>query len=117
MFFKKKKAEKTPQEIVDQLARQEEEIISLRSEIEKIKKEEDFFLQKTGLVRYNPFSDIGGEQSFSLAIVDKKGNGFVVTSLYARDGNRVYAKPINNGSSEYTLSKEEERAIKLCQKN
>jgi len=54
---------------------------------------------------------LGGDQSFSIALLDKQNSGVVITSLYTRDGNRVYAKPIENGTSEYTLSKEEKEAL------
>ncbi len=116
MFFNKRKKEKTPAELQKQVDSLQEKSIFLEEEIERIKKESDFVIQKTSIIRYNPFSNIGGNQSFSAAFLDKKGNGIVITSLYAREGNRVYAKPIKNNKSEYTLSKEEEKVIKLCQK-
>ena len=64
-----------------------------------------------GVVRYNPFSDTGSDQSFSIALLDSDNNGMVITSLYSRDGNRVYAKPVKNNVSEYSLSNEEKEAI------
>jgi hypothetical protein len=64
-----------------------------------------------GLIRYDAFDDIGGAQSFALAIYDDKGDGAVLTSLVGRADCRVYAKPISNGRSERTLSQEEQRAI------
>ncbi len=114
MFFKKKKKEKTPQELINQIQELEKKVEFFSLELEKIKQEN--WVQKIGVTRYNPFSDIGGDQSFSIAVLDKNNDGFVITSLYAREGNRVYAKPIKNSISEYTLSQEEEKAIKLCQK-
>jgi len=68
-------------------------------------------LQKMGVVRFNPFREAGGDQSFSIVLLDAQNNGFVITSLYGRDANRVYAKPITNGTSSYSLSKEEKGAI------
>lgn len=67
--------------------------------------------QRLELLRYNPYGDTGGDQSFSIAILDGRGSGFVVTSLHTRTGTRVYAKPINEGKSELRLSKEEEKVI------
>ncbi len=116
MFFNKKNKEKTPQEIIDQVEKLEKKINSLNLEIEKLKKEKESYIQKVSIIRYNPFSDIGGDQSFSIALLDEMGNGTILTSIYAREGNRVYAKPINNNSSQYKLSAEEEEVIKLCQK-
>lgn len=70
-------------------------------------------LQKLGIVRFNPFSDTGGSQSFTLALLDGKDNGIVMTSLYARSGNRWYIKYIQAGKcQEMELSKEEQLAIK-----
>lgn len=68
--------------------------------------------QRVGLVRFNPFEDTGGNQSFALALLDAEGNGWVLSSLHARSGTRVYAKAIHEGRSEGALSEEEAAAIK-----
>jgi len=68
-------------------------------------------LQKTGLVRFNPFGDMGGNQSFVIALLDQKNDGFVVSSLFVKDGNRVYAKAVKKGKSDHSLSNEEKEAI------
>jgi hypothetical protein len=67
---------------------------------------------RAGLVRFNPFEDTGGNQSFALALLDGRGDGFVVSSLHARAGTRVYAKAISNGRSEAALSDEESEALR-----
>jgi uncharacterized protein DUF4446 len=67
---------------------------------------------RLGLVRYNPFEDTGGNQSFAVALLDGRGDGFVVSSLHARAGTRVYAKAIAGGASEAALSDEESAALK-----
>ena len=69
-------------------------------------------LQRTGLVRYNPFEETGGNQSFALALLDADGDGWVLSSLHARSGTRVYAKSIVAGRSDTGLSEEETAAIK-----
>jgi Protein of unknown function (DUF4446) len=71
-------------------------------------------LQRIGLVRFNPFEDTGGNQSFALAVLDAQGNGFVVSSLHARTGTRVYGKTISGGTSESNLSAEEAEALRLA---
>ena len=72
-------------------------------------------LYKTGIIRFNPFRDIGGDQSFSIAMLDGKNNGVVMSSLYSRDGVRVYAKAILSGqSSKYPLTQEEKYAISIA---
>jgi uncharacterized protein (DUF58 family) len=70
--------------------------------------------QRTGLVRYNPFEETGGNQSFALALLDADGDGWVLSSLHARSGTRVYAKAIVAGKSDTGLSEEESAAIKLA---
>lgn len=67
---------------------------------------------RVGLVRYNPFEDTGGNQSFALALLDGHGDGFVVSSLHSRTGTRLYAKAIAAGASDTALSEEESAALK-----
>jgi len=69
-------------------------------------------LHKLGLVRFNPFKDIGGDQSFSIAFLDGKNNGIVLSSLFTREGSKVYSKSIVGGVSEkHPLTEEEKQAI------
>ncbi len=68
--------------------------------------------QRIGIVRFNPFADTGGAQSFTIALLDRNDNGIVMTSLYARAGNRWYVKEIVSGrGKDLDLSKEEASAI------
>ena len=69
-------------------------------------------LSRVGLVRFNPFEDTGGNQSFALALLDGNGDGFVVSSLHARAGTRLYAKSVNAGASDSALSDEEGEALR-----
>ena len=71
-------------------------------------------IQRVGLVRFNPFEDTGGNQSFALALTDAQGNGFVISSLHSRTGTRVYAKAIADGRSDGALSAEESEALRLA---
>ena len=68
-------------------------------------------VQKIGLVRYNSFADSGGNLSFSMALLDMKGNGIVITSMHGREHNRIYSKPVIHGRSEHSLTDEEQQAI------
>lgn len=70
-----------------------------------------------GLVRFNPFRDTGGDQSFALVLADSHGNGVVVSSLHARDTTRVYAKPLQSWTSSHSLTTEEEQAIQEAQRS
>jgi hypothetical protein len=69
---------------------------------------------RVGLVRFNPFEDTGGNQSFALVLLDAHGDGFVVSSLHARNMTRVYAKAIAGGRSEAALSAEEAEALRVA---
>jgi len=84
--------------------------------VNEIKKEGLLHIQNVGLVRYNPFSEIGGDQSFSLCLLDGNKTGFVITCLHTRDRTRVYAKPVGKGVSKYELSREERKAIEEARK-
>lgn len=68
-------------------------------------------IKKVGVIRFNPFNNTGGDQSFALALLDSNNSGIVISSLYLREGTRIYAKPIKELKSSYPLSKEEEEAI------
>ncbi len=84
--------------------------------INALEKDGAFHIQRIGIVRFNPFSDTGGSQSFTLAILDGHDNGLVMTSLYARTGNRWYVKEVRAGKGkELALSKEEQTAIAKAQ--
>ena len=68
-------------------------------------------VQRLGLVRFNAFEGIGGEQSFAVALLDEEGDGVVLSSLQGRGESRLYAKPVTKWDSTYTLSVEEKQAI------
>jgi hypothetical protein len=73
----------------------------------------DISITKVGVVRFNPFKDVGGDQSFAIALLNSNDDGLVISSLYTREGTRVYTKPIEMGkSASYNLSEEEQEAIK-----
>jgi hypothetical protein len=90
------------------------EVKKLIDNDEKIEGNLSKCIQKTGVVRFNPFNDVGGNQSFAVAFLDNSLNGVIILSLYSREGMRIYSKSIKNGKSEYALSEEEKEAIKLA---
>ena len=91
----------------------EKDIRKKFDEIARIVDKSNQHIQRVNLSRYNPYDETGGDQSFSVAILDNEGTGIVVTSLHARSGTRVFAKPVIKGkSSKYQFSKEEELVIK-----
>lgn len=111
-FFKKNKKEpESLKEILEHLKRLEENYEKTSREFKEFKEKSRECLQKVGIVRFNPFKEVGGDQSFSVAVLDANGTGLIVTSHYGRETNRVYAKSIKNGQSQYALSAEEKKAI------
>ncbi len=69
------------------------------------------YSEKVGIVRYNAFQDTGSDLSFALALLDEKNNGVVLNGIYSREMSNIYAKPVENGKSKYTISEEENLAI------
>jgi|SRR3989344_2356450 len=115
-IFKKNKKGHPPglenmKEVLEYLKKLEENYQNISHELSVFKEKSKKNLQKMGMVRFNPFPEVGGDQSFSIALLDADNNGFVLTSHYLRESNRVYAKPVELGKSKYQLSKEEEDAI------
>ena len=86
----------------------------LEAKITQIGKIADLGYHKTGFVRYNPFGDVGGDQSFSLCLLNGKNDGFIISSIHSRGGTRVYSKTVSNGESQYNLSEEEKKAIQVA---
>lgn len=74
-------------------------------------------LQKTALVRFNAYDNMGSDLSFSLALLDQHDNGIVISSLYGREESRTYAKPVVGAASSYPLSDEEQEAISRAKKS
>ena len=93
---------------------------NIKEAFSKIKNLEDICkttIQKMGVVRFNPFNDIGGDQSFVIALLDDRNNGFLISSLFIKEGSRVYTKAVKNGKSDHTLLKEETEAIEKAIKS
>lgn len=111
--IKKKKLQDLLENIHSELTEQKTTTKELQSWFEKLEKQEENHIQKLGFVRFNPFSDTGGDQSFCLAILDGHDNGIVISSLHSRENTRLYAKSIKKSKTEgRELSKEETEAVK-----
>jgi len=104
--------------IIEKVLQEENEqrmdIGEIRKTISSMQLESKGYIQKMGIVRFNPFADTGGEQSFTLGLLDKEDNGVILTGLHTRERTRVYVKPIVKGQSKIDLSKEEDKALKLA---
>lgn len=91
---------------------------SLAKAVDELRREDCFHLQKIGLVRYNPFAETGGNQSFCLAVLDNEDNGLVISGLHSRETTRVYAKPVKKGKPDgFEFSQEEIRSIREAKKS
>ena len=94
---------------VESLSQRVDALNKLHRELEHLSQRT---IQKVAVIRYNPFSDTGGDQSFAIALLDSLGNGVVVSSLHSRTDTRVFAKPVQSGRSKFQLSDEEQDAIR-----
>ena len=113
---KEKELVKILDKILSDQGRNAQSVEEVQRQIEEIRKDNAFHIQKVGLIRFNPFSEVGGDHSFSLALLDANNTGIVATSIHTRDRTRVYAKVIKRGKSEIDLSSEEKKALAEAQK-
>ena len=100
--------------LIRHMARIEEvndRLAGLENEYERLSITGALASQKISVVRFNPFGDTGGDQSFTLAVLDAHDSGYVLSSIHGRQGTRVYVKPVDFGKSKYQLSTEEDQAL------
>lgn len=94
------------QETLDQrLTRVEKELVSMESKSRT-------YLQRWSLARYRAFKDVGGDQSFSWALLDANNDGVILTSIYGREESRIFAKRVTGGEAAHALSEEEKRVLR-----
>lgn len=110
-------SQKTLQSLLDRLIKDvdvaKKDIETLVARCDTIEKDGALHIQKIGLLRFNPFKDTGGDQSFILSLLDGHDTGVVISGLYSRAGTRWYAKRVAHGIGiEHELSEEEKTAIK-----
>lgn len=109
--------EETLKSVLDMLVsrtdKSEKDIDFLKQLCDRIERDGMYHIQKIGLVRFNPFKDTGGDQSFILSLLDGHNTGVVISGLYSRSGTRWYAKTVKGGKGiEHELSEDEKRALK-----
>lgn len=97
-------------------AKNSQNLVRIDREVRKLEEQGTLPVQKVGLVRFNPFKETGGEHSFSLALLNAKNTGVVLTGLHTRERTRLYIKAIKKGKSEHELSFEEKKALTKAQK-
>ncbi len=120
VLFSGKKAEDLESIVLRQAANLEtldkevQELFDISNQIHRLGQKS---LHRVGFVRFNPFKEVGGNQSWSLALLDGKDTGFVLSGLHTRDGCRVYAKPVAGGQARsFPLTDEEKEALVLATK-
>ena len=88
-----------------------EHMVKHRKDIQNLYKKHEHAFQKMGLVKYDAFHQMGGQLSFSLALLDENNNGFIINSVHSTDGCYSYTKRITAGECKLALGKEEEEAL------
>ena len=101
------------EELIKDVDLNKKDIEHLKQYSDKIEKDGFFHIQKVGLLRFNPFKDTGGDQSFILSLVNGEDTGIIISALHSRSGTRWYVKKVIKGKgAEYELSEEEKKALK-----
>jgi len=110
-FDKNENIEETLKDYINMVNNVNEDNKIMHANYLNLEKQLNRCAQKIGIVRYNAFDDVGSDLSFALAVLDNENNGVVLNAIYAMTSNNIYAKPIENGTSKYTLSEEEIHAV------
>jgi hypothetical protein len=95
----------------DETARLREELVAAQRDVADVRAALSDALRHVAVVRYDAFGDMGGRLSFTAAMLDDAGDGLLLTSIHGRSEARTYAKGVVRGSSEQSLSPEEQQAI------
>lgn len=88
---------------------------ALERNVERLAENQRLCLQRVGIVRFDAFEEVGGEQSFAVALLDQQCNGIALSSVYSRTDMRVYAKALRRGQPSHPLTREEEQAVALAE--
>ena len=108
---------KTLERVIVLEGENEKGIETLTKRINGLEEDGKLHVQKVGLVRFNPFNELGGDHSFSLALLDSEDTGIIITGLHTRERTRIYVKSLKRGKSESELSTEDKKALAIAQKN
>jgi len=95
----------------DETAQLREELVASQRAVAEVRAALSDALRRVAVVRYDAFGDMGGALSFTAALLDDAGDGLLLTSIHGRNEARTYAKGVVRGSSELSLSPEEQQAI------
>jgi hypothetical protein len=107
-----KELNKVLERVIEQGSANKKDIASVLGELRRFEKDGLNHLQRVGFVRFNPFTETGGDNSFALCILDANLNGILIMGLHTRESTRLYTKEVVSGKTTYKLSKEEQLALK-----
>lgn len=108
---KAKDASGAAEQALLRITRMERRVDAFEPRVSALEKISEISVQKVGFLRFNPFDDTGGDQSFALALLNRNNNGVVLSGLYTRQGVRTYAKGISRGEASHPLSAEEKHVL------
>jgi len=108
---KKENLVKVLESVINSQERNRVRLLELTKELKQLSDLSNYHIQKVGIVRFNPFRDLGGDHSFTIALLDAQDTGLVITGLHTRERTRVYVKAVKKGKAEYELSEEEKKAL------
>lgn len=96
---------------VDELLASDEDT---KNKVQMVLDHLDHTYQKVGLVKYDAFNEMGGKLSFSLALLNRKNDGFIINAMHSREGCYTYIKEVINGNSIIMLAEEEKEALEMA---
>lgn len=99
------------QEYIQKLALQGQESNKIDTRLSLVEKKLRTGVDRAELLRFRAFENVGSDLSFAFALLNQEGSGVVLSSIHNRDESRVYAKPIKEGMSTYSLTGEEKEVI------
>lgn len=108
---KKENLVKVLEAVINSQERNRVRLLELTKELKQLADLSNYHIQKVAIVRFNPFRDLGGDHSFTIALLDAQDTGLVITGLHTRERTRVYVKAVKKGKAEYQLSEEEKKAL------
>jgi len=108
---KTRPSENIQSELIRRLTELEIDLEEIKPRLAMLEAIAKMSIQKVGFMRFNPFQDTGGDNSFVIAFLDHENNGVLLSSLYTREGVRVYAKEVQMGRTRHLLSGEEKKVL------
>lgn len=106
---------KVLEKLLSQCEANSKDIRQLEKDLHSLEEDGKLHIQKVGLVRFNPFKELGGDHSFSLALLNARDTGVIITGLHTRDRTRLYMKDVVKGKSGVELSADESKALASAQ--